>query len=204
MADKKKILDKIKKLLALSENNPSEEEAKAAALKAQKLMSEYHIEMGADFEYKNNEGVFIMDIYLGEGKKWKIPLANIITNSFRCKCSLSGNEYITFMGYDIDVQVSGETFKTLVSIAEKLMESIMEDQREVYVFGFLDGIRQALAYGCTALMTVTPPKVQEAFDKMFPDDNEKEELDFQNGEIFEKGRRDGKASVEEKRLTKSS
>ena len=41
--NQEKIIDKIRKVLELSKNNPSEEEAQAAALKAQKLMAEYHI-----------------------------------------------------------------------------------------------------------------------------------------------------------------
>lgn len=40
---KAKIADKIQKLLALAGNNPSEEEAQAALLKAQELMAEYII-----------------------------------------------------------------------------------------------------------------------------------------------------------------
>lgn len=41
MMDTEKIIAKIKKVLELSRNNPSEEEAKSAALKAQKLMAAY-------------------------------------------------------------------------------------------------------------------------------------------------------------------
>lgn len=40
-----KIIEKIRKVLELSKNNPSIEEAKSAALKAQKLMAEYHVSM---------------------------------------------------------------------------------------------------------------------------------------------------------------
>lgn len=41
--NKKKVLDKIQKLLALSQNNPSPEEAAAAASMAQELMTKYNI-----------------------------------------------------------------------------------------------------------------------------------------------------------------
>ena len=44
MEDKKQIIEKIKKIMALSENNPNQNEAIAAALKAQKLMAKFHIE----------------------------------------------------------------------------------------------------------------------------------------------------------------
>ena len=43
--DNEKIIVKIKKVLELAKNNPSPEEAKAAALQAQKLLAKYHIDM---------------------------------------------------------------------------------------------------------------------------------------------------------------
>ena len=48
-----KIIEKVKKILELSKNNPSAEEAESAALKAQKLMAEYHISM-AEIETMND------------------------------------------------------------------------------------------------------------------------------------------------------
>lgn len=44
MTDLNKIADKIQKLLSLAGNNPSQEEAQAALLKAQKLMAQYNID----------------------------------------------------------------------------------------------------------------------------------------------------------------
>ena len=44
-----KIIETIKKCLALASNNPSEEEARAAALKAQQLLAKYNIAL-ADVE----------------------------------------------------------------------------------------------------------------------------------------------------------
>ena len=44
-----KIIEKIRKCLELANNNPSEEEAKSAALMAQKLIAKYDISM-ADVE----------------------------------------------------------------------------------------------------------------------------------------------------------
>ena len=43
MESREKILEKIEKLLALAGNNPSENEAISAALKAQELMAKYKI-----------------------------------------------------------------------------------------------------------------------------------------------------------------
>ena len=45
MTDMNKIADKIQKLLNLAGNNPNEEEAQAALLKAQKLMAQYNVDL---------------------------------------------------------------------------------------------------------------------------------------------------------------
>ena len=42
---KEKIIEKIKKALALANNNKNPNEAQAAMLMAQKMMAKYHIEM---------------------------------------------------------------------------------------------------------------------------------------------------------------
>ena len=50
----KNIISKIEKLLALAGNNPSEAEAQAAMLKAQKLMAEHNLDL-AQFKDKPQE-----------------------------------------------------------------------------------------------------------------------------------------------------
>ena len=54
MTDMNKMLEKVKKLLALAGNNPSEEEAQAAALKAQELIAQYNLDMSQDTGVKIN------------------------------------------------------------------------------------------------------------------------------------------------------
>ena len=44
MSDKMRYIERIRKLFALSSDNPSEEEATAAALQAQRLMVKYSID----------------------------------------------------------------------------------------------------------------------------------------------------------------
>lgn len=67
MVDMDKMLDKVKKLLALAGNNPSESEAKSALLKANQLIAQYSLDLsnetGDKIEYalveavhSNNEG----------------------------------------------------------------------------------------------------------------------------------------------------
>jgi hypothetical protein len=54
--DEKKIISTIRKVLELSKNNPSANEAQAAALKAQKLMMKYHISVSqVEIEEENHD-----------------------------------------------------------------------------------------------------------------------------------------------------
>lgn len=83
-----KILNKIKNLLDLANNNPNENEAIAAALKAQELMAKYNIELD-QLDDKKETREIVEEIYhqsdKHEMRKWKIGLADIIAQNFRCK-----------------------------------------------------------------------------------------------------------------------
>ena len=81
MMDTEKIIAKIKKVLELSRNNPSEEEAKSAALKAQKLMAEYHISMSEVDEVEDIDSIVEKSVSIGTGSKWKYTLAGIIAKN---------------------------------------------------------------------------------------------------------------------------
>lgn len=90
MTDMNKMLEKVQKLLALAGNNPSEQEAKAAAMKAQKLIAQYNLDMSAlsseeviqykllKAEHPNNNG------YRGQ-------LAAILAPQFPLQGHLSGH-----------------------------------------------------------------------------------------------------------------
>lgn len=55
MENTDKVIDRIRKLFALSNHNTNEEEAKNAALKAQSLLKRYHIS-SADLEEVKKRG----------------------------------------------------------------------------------------------------------------------------------------------------
>ena len=113
--DLNKITDKIRKLLALAGNNPSEEEAQAAALMAQKLIAKYNVDVNAlsgeeQIKYKllkaihsNNEGY----------RSW---LALIIGDNFRCKVILLGPT-IHFFGREGDVDACVEVFNYIYKVS---------------------------------------------------------------------------------------
>ena len=173
MADTK-ILEKIKKLFELSKNNPSEEEAKSAALKAQELLVEHGLTMAEvdDTDITKNEQIEEVRIDL-EPKKWKYTLARIISDNFKVKHFYCGKDTLIFYGHSTDTTVASETYKYLFKVGNTLGNKLAREARQKYgwadnvynscVIGFCQGIREALAEQSKALMVITPADVEEAY-----------------------------------------
>ena len=112
-----KILNKIKNLLDLANNNPNENEAIAAALKAQELMAKYNIELD-QLDSKEKTREIVKEVYYQSGKhemrKWKIGLAVIIAQNFRCKTYfVSSSNDVVFYGYKEDAKIALQVFTYL-------------------------------------------------------------------------------------------
>lgn len=182
MNKQEKMIEVVKKLMALSQNNPSQEEALSAALKAQELMAKYNIseaQLGekldsttinsASFNFKGN----INDC---DNHKWKYSLAHIVADNFRCEVYITGSHMVNFFGYEQDAKVAAEVFGTLYKIGDRLgrrecgrAKKICGSVKGVYnsfILGFLKGLKEALEKQCTALMIVTPKEVKEQFTNM--------------------------------------
>lgn len=82
--DRDRIIEKIKKVLELSKNNPSQAEAAAAAAKAQKLMVEYHVTI-SEVESENYLDEITRSISLTNSNagRWKYILASVIARNFQ-------------------------------------------------------------------------------------------------------------------------
>lgn len=174
-----KIIEKIKKVLELSKNNPSVEEAKSAALKAQKLMADYHISMMEIETIKDIENIIEEEVNVGLGNKWKYSLSAIVATNFRCKYFYYGKDTVVFYGYEKDAEIAAMTFKILFSIGNKESTKYYQKQRQEYIKcgsnfdgrgiknaflnGYLLGIKEALEKQCTALMIVIPQNVKEKY-----------------------------------------
>lgn len=172
--ENEKVLEKIKKLFALAENNPCEEEAKSAALMAQKLMVENDIDMweveGVDLNKTEEIGEEEIEV---PAKKWKYTLAHIVADNYRVKFFLRGKGTFIFYGHKTDAKIAVETFKFLFNIGNKLGNKLYREAKERYgyadniynscVMGFCSGIREALAEQSKALMVIIPEDVKEAY-----------------------------------------
>lgn len=211
------MIEKIKKMLNLSENNPSEAEGLAAALHAQKLMAKYNIhEDEVTLEEIKEDEIDSLTAPLKDDSSlhtWRKNLGLVVAKNFRVKCYMHGKD-VTFRGFVEDVKVAVEVFTYLYALGNKLGSKKYHEQlketgsaKGVYnsfVIGFLHGVEEALNEQCTALMLVTPKAVEEEY-KIFAEENFKKKgqkalVEFKGGQFYEEGKTEGKAAVKSKQL----
>ena len=172
------IEDKIRKLLELSSNNPSEHEAIAAALKAQELMAKYDLTI-EQVKDKPEIREIIEAAYYHTGKhemkRWKYALANTVSKNFRCKPLMYGNDAVVFYGYKEDAEIAKQVFTYLYEAGNTLAVKYYNQCRKnglntkgvmnTYLMGFNRGIASVLEKQCTALMIITPKEVVDSFEE---------------------------------------
>ena len=208
-----KIVEKIAKLLELASNNPSENEAIAAAMKAQELMAKYDIEMD---QIHHKQGEVTGEIYRDTGKhqmkKWKVGLAHIIAKNFRCRTCMINSVDVVFYGYNADAKIALQVFTYLYEAGNNLAVRYYNKARKegrstkgvmnTYLVGFKDGVASALEKQCMALMIVTPQEVNDTFNEMTADFKKKAiNIKYRkDSEAYETGKSDGKNAVQAKAL----
>lgn len=203
-----KIIEKIKKLLEMTEENgASENEAMVAALKAQKLMAEYNLTV-ADIGTHDSKEIIVEESFdCGKGDKWKFRLANIIARNFCCTVYFINKTHVVFYGYQKDAKIAVDVFKFIFNIGNKLADKCYyeyykkgENTRGVknaYLAGFCKGIDEVLGKQCTALMIVVPEEVKESFAEKSKNWNTiQNHLTMANdGKAYQKGRDDGRSTA---------
>lgn len=213
MTDMNKIVDKIQKLLALAGNNPSEEEAQAAALMAQQLIAKYNVDLNnlsgeEQIQYKlmkathsNNEGY----------RSW---LAVVIADNFRCKPILLG-PIIHFFGREGDVDACVEVFNYLYKVSHNKGLKLEREARKAgknthgvantYWKGFIAGLKESLDKQCKALMIVTPQDVKDKFQERFSHAKKSNRFGSRDTGFdrtaYEAGYSDGKSAMDKRSLT---
>ena len=172
-AEIERVIERINKLLALSDQsrNPSENEAIAASLQVQKLLAKYNLSMTDITGERKEEDCQQAIADVGTGKKWKYRLADTIADNFACKAFYRGSELIVFFGYEADVIAARRVFVYLFKVGDRLANQWAKQRRErfgsaegvynSFVAGFVTGVRSELEKQCVALAIVTQPKVEE-------------------------------------------
>lgn len=213
ISKKDRVLSRVKKLLALSQNNPSKEEALSAALMAQKLMAKYNIKKDDLMEEITDN---ITSVFSGQGKakKWRQVLATILAGNFRCKAYIDGEKNdIVFRGYKADADICLEVYRYMYAIGDELAKRACkehhipkEDRKDAYysyIMGFLNGVDKTLGAQCTALMIVTPKEVEEDF-KSFTEGFGERKVAFKvtDAELYQKGVSEGKEAIKSRQIEK--
>jgi len=202
--ENEKVITQIKKLFELSRNNPSEEEAKSAVLKAQELLAKYHIDYAevenVDLDKKEEINEVAVDV---PAKKWKYSLAHTCADNFRCEFFMNGKHRFVFYGHKTDATICAETFKYLFNMGNRLGNKLAREARDlrgyadnVYnscVMGFLAGVRQALAEQSRALMVIVPEDVKEGFAECTKNfkTSHTSAVQAYRGDAYERGRAHG-------------
>lgn len=212
MKTKEEILEKIKGLLALgaASRNNSDEEAKAAMLKAQQLMAKYDIsaeEVEGEEEEKYSHEMC--------EHKWdyayRIPLASVLAKNFRCM-TYSRGKTIVFMGHPSDAKICKATFEYAYQFIQKRGNQIYNKRYSMgyptkgvfnsYANGFITGLKEAFDVQCTALAIVTPPDVVSHFEELSKDWRTKKSksIDVNDYEVYREGHKDGKSFMDKDKL----
>src|SRR5690606_35729550 len=153
---KDKILDKIRKLLALAQSSNSQSEVENALAQAEKLRKKYQIDINElevspediDYEY------LLVDTKTFEPTHWIIILCQTIANGYNCQLirntKANGKVYMRIIGFAEDVQMCENViFSTKVIIREMAdiqwkINGKTKHFRKNYILGFLEGLNQRL------------------------------------------------------------
>ena len=219
--EKEKIIDKIRKLLELSKNNPNKEEAILALTKARELMFKHNVDM--ENIKKDDTNYFEKIVQLKKWKNWILFFLMYLNDAFGT-FSLY-NEYtkkVYFYGEKEKVLGVSEIFEFLFEIADYLaMKEYRNYLKEYgtgkgiylsYILGFINGVNNALEkqnrefeeYGIV-IVTSEVLKQQVRKDKNAVDKREKrlfnkninEDL---NREVFDKGYDEGITILDKKQI----
>lgn len=217
--ERAKILERIKKLMALADDRgATEAEAMAAALAAQKLIAEYDVE---DWEIHAKDAEPVVKERAEETpRKWRWKLADVIGPAFRCRNYNSScwdkkagryRQHMVFVGYKTDARAAALTFNTLYRIGNRLANRYTRGCRyntyNSYVLGFVNGIASELEKQTQALMIAVPPAVKDAYEEMSADFNTVDTslaYNEQAGWAYQHGLQDGRDAVRSHRFDGSA
>ena len=219
--EKEKIIDKIRKLLELSKNNPNKEEAILALTKARELMFKHNVDI--ENIKKDDTNYFEKIVQLKKWKNWIIFFVMYLNDAFGT-FSLY-NEYtkrVYFYGEKEKVLGVSEIFEFLFEVADYLaMKEYRNYLKEYgtgkgiylsYILGFINGVNNALEkqnrefeeYGIV-IVTSEVLKQQVRKDKNAVEKREKKLFNKNinedlNREVFDKGYDEGITILDKKQI----
>lgn len=157
MAD---IKEKIRKLLALAGNNPSEHEAKAALIKARELMAKNKL---SENDFKEGDSLELTFVLCEEvswttdsGRIWMANLCKIMCDKYCCSAAWrtppgTRTYMLVITGIGSDVEVCREVVRYAVEFVEGSINKLQRKYRRQdpktiansYAMGFISGLEMA-------------------------------------------------------------
>ena len=144
MTIKDKILDKVKKLLALAESD-NENEAAAAAGAAQRLLLEHNLTI-SDVSKVTQEDATIeekaVDVQ-GRLSAWRLSLCEGVATALGCRVLISkgyGKTSLLIVGAPNDVCVAQVTYEYLIGVVDKLTRQNARGWGRTYANSYRQGI----------------------------------------------------------------
>lgn len=219
---------KIQKLLSLASNNPSEEEAQAAMLRAKELMLKYRIEEG-DLDDPDKQVVNEVDTDVtctSVVDPWIAQLAKCIAQNYRCESIMrqhrrSRQKRMIIIGIGDDPEVARSIFMYARSVIYHEIDAMrarakrdnglsVRDMRPItdsYARGFIIGLRdkfesQKNDHPEWALVAVTPQPVIDQISNLATT-NMDSKFQF-SAEAFRVGYKDGSEFSPEKTVAGAS
>jgi hypothetical protein len=144
MDNKEKVIDRIRKLLALS-TSPNENEAASAAQKAQSLLAEYNLELGDVVEKKKEQFKVGTPVAVPSSFKypWVWRLGQAVAKLYFCDhyvVRYQKEDRHTFVGADHNIMVAQMMFvylyQTVDRLAKQGAKSVPEHERSPYRTSF--------------------------------------------------------------------
>ena len=198
---KNEIIEKIRKVLALSENNNNKNEVMDAILKAHELMAKYGIEE-EEISVLPSDTISHDTIILKQIRFYDIFLTTCC-KSLRCRVIFNGKNGLVY-GCKEDIESVKVLYTFIVENFERLYKeykkTTYKPDREGYFLGFHEELRYQLDKQVYALMIVTPKEVNEKIKEDFPSLS-KRTMSFRGGrEAVEKGKKDCQSLIDSRQI----
>ena len=147
------VKDRIAKLLALAGNNSSEEEARAAILKARSLMAEFKLRPDDCEQIAKQKVVRELVGISVTGKKyaWAVTLSAVIAARYCCRAYRSHRkgamtQRIGFVGLEDDFTICSRIFAYAFDCVTTVSESIFNADRDMYTSSYRRKLAEAYGW----------------------------------------------------------
>lgn len=214
-----KLIEKIQKLLALSESS-NKHEAELSMLKAQELLAKHKLTLKEVKEFKTFNSAIKENItkVTFTKAKWKAKLARLIADNFGCYhyFKTRHTNTITFFGREEDIVVCNIVLEYAIDCINSAVKRLRYQYRRNnyystkglendYALGFINGLHEKFEEQKKAnqewgLVLVKDKEVVDAYDQIKFKGTVKTGINYQGySDVYEKGYEDGeKFSISDK------